>query len=32
LMGALHWWIAIRPRRRWRLFQERERAALRAME
>jgi hypothetical protein len=32
LMGALHWWIAIRPRRRWRLFQERERAALLAME
>lgn len=32
LMGALHWWIAIRPRRRWRLFQERERAALIAME
>jgi MFS family permease len=31
-MGALHWWIAIRPRRRWRLFQERERAALLAME
>lgn len=31
-MGALHWSIAIRPRRRWRLFQERERAALRAME
>lgn len=32
LMGALHWRIAIRPRRRWRLFQERERAALLAME
>ncbi len=32
LMGALHWLIAIRPRRRWRLFQERERAALLAME
>ena len=32
LMGALHWWIAIRPRRRWRVFQERERAALLAME
>ena len=32
LMGALHWRIAIRPRRRWRLFQERERAALHAME
>lgn len=32
LMGALHWIIAIRPRRRWRLFQERERAALMAME
>ena len=32
LMGALHWWIAIRPRRRWRLFQDRERAALLAME
>jgi hypothetical protein len=32
LMGALHWWIAIRPRRRWRLFQERERTALLAME
>lgn len=31
-MGALHWRIAIRPRRRWRLFQERERAALSAME
>lgn len=31
-MGALHWSIAIRPRRRWRLFQERERAALLAME
>jgi hypothetical protein len=31
-MGALHWLIAIRPRRRWRLFQERERAALLAME
>jgi hypothetical protein len=32
LMGTLHWLIAIRPRRRWRLFQERERAALVAME
>lgn len=32
LMGVLHWSIAIRPRRRWRLFQERERAALLAME
>jgi hypothetical protein len=32
LMGALHWLIAIRPRRRWRLFQEHERAALLAME
>ncbi|WP_162916633.1 hypothetical protein [Dongia deserti] len=32
LMGALHWRIAIRPRRAWRLFQERERATLRAME
>ncbi len=32
LMGALHWSIAIRPRRHWRLFQERELAALRAME
>jgi hypothetical protein len=32
LMGALHWSIAIRPRRRWRLFQERERVALLAME
>ncbi|NJM93005.1 MAG: hypothetical protein HC861_10740 [Rhodospirillaceae bacterium] len=32
LMGALHWSIAIRPRRRWRLFQERERDALSAME
>jgi hypothetical protein len=31
-MGAIHWRIAIRPRRRWRLFQERERAALLAME
>ena len=31
-MGALHWSIAIRPRRRWRLFRERERAALLAME
>jgi hypothetical protein len=31
-MGALHWRIAIRPRRRWRLFQERDRAALLAME
>jgi len=31
-MGALHWSIAIRPRRRWRVFQERERAALLAME
>jgi hypothetical protein len=31
-MGALHWSIVIRPRRRWRLFQERERAALLAME
>ena len=32
LMGALHWRIAIRPQRRWRLYQERERIALRAME
>ena len=31
-MGALHWSIAIRPRRRWRQFQEQERAALLAME
>lgn len=31
-MGALHWSIAIRPRRRWRLFEERERAAFLAME
>jgi hypothetical protein len=32
LMGALHWRIAIRPQRRWRLYQEQERIALRAME
>ena len=32
LMGALHWRIAIRPRRRWRLLQEQERIGVRAME
>jgi hypothetical protein len=32
LMGALHWYIAIRPRRRWRLSLLRDDEAIRAME
>jgi hypothetical protein len=32
LMGALHWCIAIRPRRRWRLSLLRDDEAIRAME
>lgn len=32
LMGALHWYIAIRPRRRWRLSLLRDDEAMRAME
>jgi len=32
LMGALHWCIAVRPRRRWRLSLVRDAEAIRAME
>jgi hypothetical protein len=32
LMGALHWYIAVRPRRRWRLSLLRDDQAIRAME
>jgi hypothetical protein len=32
LMGLLHWLIAIRPRRRWRLWLQHDQEAIRAME